>query len=462
MRAWEQFLEQQQRELGPQIVKKWLEPLKVLRFDAANLYLEAKDHFQALWFEEHVRKKAEAQFVNNNERKIKIHLSIINSNPQKQLPKRPKKSGPLQNASLPFQLQFDQLDPLATFDNYIQTDASLIAYKLLREIVCHHTKEAPTEFSERDLMTFNPIYLHGFSGTGKTHLLLAVANALKVKGINVLYVRADTFTDHVVSAIRAGEMSTFRQIYRRADVLILDDVHLFSRKGATQEELFHTFNALHLASKQIILSSNVAPHELQHIEPRLVSRFEWGIVLPLQPPNKQEQRKLLTKRLELLQFPMSKRSVDFLLETFTSSTKALMRAVDALILRSHLHGAKEALLSEMLSISELKTVLGDLMEAERRSELTPEKILTTVAEHFGITTEDIKGSSQRRESVLPRQLTMYLCRDKLNTPYMSIGEFFNRDHSTVMSSIKRIDVELEKGNRDIVCTLNALRGKLQV
>ncbi len=339
---------------------------------------------------------------------------------------------------------------------FVPRDASMVPYKLMSEIINYQTNQVSEDFSEKELITFNPVFLHGPAGTGKTHLAMATANAVKEEGINVVYARAETFTDHVVSAIRAGEMSTFRQTYRNADILILDDVHVFSRKGATQEELFHTFNALHLSGKQIILTANCLPQELQHIEPRLISRFEWGIVLPLLVPSRDELKHLLAKKMDVFNFPINKKTSQFLLETFHTNPKSLIRALEALVLRSD-----QDVPPQKITVPAAAELLADLVKDEKKSELTPEKILITVSEHFGITVDDITGKSQQRDSVLPRQIAMFLCRVKLNLPYMKIGDLFERDHSTVMSSFKRIDQEVKEGRTEVTSSLSAISHKFQ-
>ncbi len=451
MQAWENFLQSQEAELGIDTVQKWLRTLKIQRFDACNLYLEAKDSFQALWFEEHIRSKAQVKLLNGNNKKIKIHLDVANS-PQK-VKKSKIKVKEKNPKAPPFQLNFDDLDPHCLFQYFMLSEENNLTHKLLLEIAglspqVHSTK----------LGTFNPIYIYGSAGTGKTHLLMSLAHALRAQGLRTVYVRAETFTDHVVTAIRAGEMSVFRQAYRNIDALIVDDVHVFSRKGATQEEFFHTFNTLHLEGKQIILAANCAPQELQLIEPRLVSRFEWGIVLPLKPLKNEDIRQLLTAKSQALHFALPVKIADFLIETFTSNSKALIRALEALVLRLHLD-SKNTLAS--LTPTAAKTLLNDLIEEEQKSAITSAKIIQAVAEQYGIRTEDILGKAQTRECALPRQLAMHLCRDQLKMPYMKIGDLFSRDHSTVMSSVKHIQKALDQDDRDISATWHAIIKKLQ-
>ena len=450
MQAWEQFLQQQEVELGKETVQKWLRSLKVQRFDACNLYLEAKDSFQALWFEEHIRGKAQTKLMNGNNKRIKIHLSIANTPPN---PKKNSKEKTLKKSDAPFQLIFDELDPLCLLENFIVNDENKLALKLLMEAT-DSTKQGRPD----SLGAFNPIYIYGGSGSGKTHLLMGAAHAFKERGLRTMYVRAEMFTSHVVYAIRSSEMSIFRQAYRNIDVLIVDDVHIFSRKGATQEEFFHTFNTLHLEGKQIILSANRAPQELQLIEPRLISRFEWGIVLPTQTLSASETKSLLAAKAKAFNFNLPPKIADFLLETFTSNPKALTKALEALILRLHLESPHS---TAALNIVGVKLLLSDLILEEQKSAVTSTKIIRSVAEHFGIRSEDILGKAQTRECSLPRQLAMFFCRQHLKLPFMKIGDLFSRDHSTVMTGIKQIQKAIDLNDRDTVSNYQVISKKLQ-
>lgn len=451
MLAWENFLRLQEKSLGADSVQKWLRTLKVVHFDACNLFLETSDAFQIHWFEEHVRKSANQLLLNNNKKKIKVHLSLVGDPP---LPaqKKGSKKGPDKEsaADIPkFSISFDELDPHCTFEHFISTDASAFAFKLLCKTV-------------EELNTYNPIYLHGGTGSGKTHLLMAVAHALRAKKISAVYTRAETFTEHVVTAIRAGEMSLFRQSYRNADVLLIDDVHVFGRKIATQEELFHTFNTLHLAGKQIILSANCTPSELTFIEPRLVSRFEWGIVIPIEAPSREILKTIIKAKASAFNCSIPPQVVDLLVELFPSSCKAVVRAVEALVLRSHFHERNTPNAISQFSADTVKRYLADLIAEEQRAAMTPQKILQTVTEFFAIPQEEVLGKSQSRECVIPRQIAMLFCRTELQLPFKRIGEIFGRDHSTVMSSIKLIQKGLENNDPNIAPAVHALQKKLKI
>ena len=360
MRAWDEFLTELEKDLGKETIKKWLSPLKVVRFDACNLYLEAEDSFKAIWFEEHVRHKIKNRLLNNNKKQILVHITLADQKSHEE-PKAKKKA--VVGAPPPFQLIFDSLDEKCSFSDFITSQSNLLPYKLLCEACGLDSK---TLQKITPVVSFNPIYLFGRKGTGKTHLMMAVAKALTERGSKAVYVRAETFTEHVVSAIRTGEMQAFRKMYRNAEALLIDDIEVFSRKNATQEELFHTFNTLHVEGKQIILSGSSSPQELKFIEPRLISRFEWGIVIPLQTLGKEEMRTLLIKRAEQMHFSLSEEVIDFLLGTFGGNTKSLIRSLEALILREHLSsGVKNNKMP--LDQARARHVLSDLIQEEEKA-----------------------------------------------------------------------------------------------
>lgn len=448
MQAWDQFLELIDRELGKATVDKWLRPLKVVSFDALNLFLEAQDTFQILWFEEHIRQRAQKNFYNNNQKPIKIHLSTVN-NGGKAAPKSFKRRDKFDGEKSSY--SFKSLDKSCTLSNFIFTKENLLADRLLQQLV----KLDPSNTPE-----FNPIYIYGPKGCGKSHLLMACTTLFQSNGFKAIYSSSDIFTDHLVSAIRSADMSRFREVWRACDVLLLDDIEHFAKKGATQEEFFHTFNALHLAGKQIILSSNVPPQELTQIEPRLVSRFEWGIVVPLKPLSKDHFAAMLQKKAEALKVQLPPKVAAYLIDFFQSSPKALMQGLEALVLRMHLEKESFQTLNQLTPLA-LKKILSDLLRMEELSLITPNKIISGIAQVFQVGEADVIGKSQAKECLEPRKAAMYLCREMLKMPYNKIGEAFSRDHSTVMSSIKQIEKQLKEPNSTIAQTLQQAMKKIK-
>jgi chromosomal replication initiator protein len=453
MKAWQKFLDEIAEGLGPDTVNRWLRTLKVINFDACNLYLEARDAFQVLWFEEHVRAKVQQSFLNNNGKIIKVHLVLSDGLSDKPAAKISRKKADKQHQKHSY--DFDDLDPSCVFESFVSSEDNLFAYRLLSELAgFDYNIKKPTS-PKMALSTFNPIYIYGGSGVGKTHLLMATAALLKEQNLKVVYLRAATFIDHVIKAMRSGMMEDFRKIYRSADVLIIDDVSLFARKGACQEELFHTFNTLHQAEKQIILSSTVYPRGLKYIEPRLISRFEWGVTVPVGGVKKEDMAELVINKSKMLDFSIDNEVVNFLCENFGNNTEALSRALKALVLRQHLGGTLQSF--DLVTVQHL---LGDLIDVERQEVLTSSTLIRTVANFYGVPQKDILGKSQSRECALPRQVAMHLCRNLLNMPFMTIGDLFSRNHSTVMTSVRQIQKKLDGKDKAIEAAVSGIRQKI--
>ncbi|MCC6127681.1 MAG: ATP-binding protein [Chlamydiae bacterium] len=414
--------------LGVPIVDEWIRSLRVVSFDAANLYLEADNSFQIHWFEEHIRPRLKNTFVNNNLRPIAVHIKLASF----EAPSK-KTSYPQKNTC---QIHPDPLEEDFTFKGFLPSENNLIAHGLFQQLAD----------GTLPLATFNPLLIYGPKGSGKTHLLTAIAHALQLHK-KVFFVKTETFTEHVVQSIRSGSMQAFRQLYREIEVLIVDDVHLLARKNATQEEFFHTFNTLHTSGLQIFLSANAPPSQLTDIEPRLISRFEWGLSAALGPPK--NIREILELKARLWKLSISSPIFEFILQEIPSKP---IDALQALALRAG---------QNRIDFPGAKNLLKDFVLREKQEMLTAEQIIQAVAKHFGIRPEDLLGKSQAREFVLPRQLAMYSCREQLKMAFQAIGKLFGRDHSTVMASVKQIQKGIEENKQDLTEAMRSLCKELK-
>lgn len=441
MQAWEQFLSKHLKDIGEENVHKWLRTLKTLKYDACNLYLEASDSFQANWFEEHIRPRLKS-FVNNNNHPINVHLAVAGTTPA------PAKIYTGMAAAAP--ILPDPLHPHFTFPFFSQTEENGMAFGLLSQIIGYDPKTQTVGQPEVSLAAFNPIYIYGGKGSGKTHLLMGAAQLFQSKGLHVFFVNAEKFTEHVVGAIRQSRMQEFRKAYRNIDILMLDDIHILARKAATQEEFFHTFNTLHTLGKQIILTANVAPKDLTEIEARLISRFEWGLTLHIDK-KKENLRDILLMKAKAFQMVLPETVINLLLSSFGANAKNLCSALEALALRANMDNK-----SSQLTQSIAEKYLEDLLELEKKNASSPQTIVKAVSEHYSIRPGDILGKAQNREASLPRQVAMYFCRAHLKLPFMKIGEFFGRDHSTVMTSIKQVEKGLEENASGICIAVSAI------
>ncbi len=442
MQAWNEFLQVLEHKFSKTAVDKWVRPLKIVRFDACNIYLQAIDPFQAGWVEEHILPFAKKSFLNSNSHPIKIHLTTGEA---------PAASPSEEVDPLPYShllsFESDPLLPFSTFSQFVPSKKNKRPFESFARLLGYNLQ---TGQSEEPRETCNPIYIYGPAGSGKTHLLMAAALFFQKHHKKVLYVRGETFTSHVVNAIRAGVMTEFRRAYRGVDVLIIDDVGIFGRKNATQEELFHTFNTLHTEGKQILLSAHIHPRLLEYIEDRLISRFEWGISLPFEKAEDPSiLAEILKQRAQFYNLPLKKNIQEYLLKHFTNPI-TLCKALSTI--------AEEREMRRLsLELVSLEPVLNKLFRENAKHALTPEKILEFVSSTFGIRKDDILSKSKLRESVLPRQIAMYLLREELHLPFMKIGDIFHRDHSTVMSSIKLISQGIASQDPDITYHMNQLR-----
>jgi chromosomal replication initiator protein len=389
------------------------------------------------WFEEHIRARAKKDFLNNNLRPIKIHLTC---NTHATLDDKSDK--PTQNAHLPYIPTQDSLLTEYNKSQFIFSKGNIILEKLLSQII------------SLDSPPFNPIFLYGGACVGKTHLLQALAQELEKKHSQVLYLRAETFTENLVKAIRSGQMLEFRKFYRNVDILLVDDVQHLGKKNATQEEFFHTFNTLHNQNKQIILSANVAPGALQYIEPRLISRFEWGLSLPITKLDEEDLMLMVENRGRQLGLSLTEASRQFVVEEFSANPKSIHKALEALYLRASSY-------RKSLSPPKIQLILKDLLEAEKKAVLSPDKILASVAEFYGLSCKDIFSKSQTQECTTPRQVAMFLCRTHLKIPFTKIGEYFGRDHSTVIASVRLIEEKMQIKDHDISNAIATIGQKMQ-
>ncbi|MGR3912503.1 MAG: DnaA/Hda family protein [Candidatus Rhabdochlamydia sp.] len=409
MKEWDLFLEKQKDRLGSDAIDRWVKSLKIVDFDAVNLYLEASDPFQVHWFEQYLRPLAKSSFKTANGRAIQIHLSLMGSGAAS-LKKEWKPA---------LDLTADFLISTATLDSFFPGETNDLHFSLFKECIKDNQ--------------FNPLYLYGPKETGKTHLLMAACQEFKKQNKSFFYIKADRFTQHIVAAIRSGLMPLLREHYRKHDVLIIDEVETLADRSASQEELFHTFNALHLAGKQIILAGRELPSQLKGIEPRLTSRFEWGLVLSLSAPSPLDLHNYFKQKIISKNIQLPEHAVHFCLASF-HSIPLLNRAID--LLRPHL---KDTLITKAL----LEKWLLPLFKEEQKKALTPQVILKVVARSFDLHVTDLLGKSQSQDHTFARQMTMYLCRHLLHLPYAQIGEIFSRDHSTVMASVKLIDKKMQ-------------------
>ena len=307
---------------------------------------------------------------------------------------------------------------------------------------------------------YNPLYLYGGAGLGKTHLMHSIGHFILEQNPDkkVLYVNSEEFTNEVIESIRSGNaaaMTKLREKYRTVDVLLLDDVQFIIGKESTQEEFFHTFNVLHTAGKQIILSSDKPPKEMETLEERFRSRFEWGLIADIQPPDYETRMAILRKNAEIYEKNIDDEIINYIATNIKSNIRELEGALRKVIASSRLNNTE-------LTLQLAEDALKDIIYPEAPIEITPSFIIKVVADHFGISPDDIISKKRNSEFVIPRQICMYMIREYTATSLESTAKILNKkDHTTVIHGINKIKEEMDK-NTDIKNKVEIIKKKISV
>ena len=322
------------------------------------------------------------------------------------------------------------LNPNYTFDTFIVGSNNRFAHSASLAVA-----ESPGE-------VYNPLFIYGGAGLGKTHLMHAIAHFIQTEHpeLKVLYVTSETFTNELIESIRNGNNSAitkFRDTYRNIDVLLIDDIQFLAGKDGTQEEFFHTFNELHIAKKQIIISSDRPPKEMETLEERIRSRFEWGLQADIGSPDYETRMAILHKKVEMDGFKIKDEILHYIAVNIKSNIRELEGALNKLIAYSNLEGKP---ITMEIAVKELQNIISP----DKPLEITPQLIVEVVSEHFNITVDQIMSKNRSSDIAKPRQIAMYLCKQMTSQPLDSIGQLLGgRDHSTIIHGVKKITSEYE-------------------
>ena len=354
---------------------------------------------------------------------------------------------PVMNQRLPRQGQFDwstaaQLNPRYTFDAFVIGNGNQFA------------RAAALAVAERPSRAYNPLFLYGGVGMGKTHLMHAIGHEVKRRQpvANICYVSAEKFTNEMITSLRNDRMTSFRDRFRSVDVLLIDDIQFIAQKERTQEEFFHTFNALHENMRQIVIASDRPPKELAEIEDRLRSRFEWGLIADIQPPDLETKVAILQKKAESDQVVLPTDVALFIASNVRTNVRELEGAMTRLVAWCQ-HNHME------ITLANTQQCLKQFIDMQVRK-VTIEAIQRAVAEQFGMKVADLKQKNNSRNVVVPRQIAMYLAKQMTEASLPEIGrQFGNKHHTTVMHSIGKID-EQRRTDKDLHRTLNKLQDQL--
>lgn len=322
------------------------------------------------------------------------------------------------------------LNPKYKFDTFVVGSNNKLAHSAALAAA-----ESPGE-------VYNPLYIYGGAGLGKTHLMHSIGHFILERNpeIKVLYVTSENFTNEVISCIRSGDaikMNNMREKYRTVDILMIDDIQFIIGKESTQEEFFHTFNTLHSAGKQIILSSDKPPKDMETLEERLRSRFEWGLIADIQPPDYETRMAILQKNAENYNKEIDNEVLQYIAENVKSNIRELEGALNKIMAFSKLNKVD-------INLEYAEEALKDVIYPNKKKEITPSLIIEVVAEHFGISPEDIASRKRTAELVQPRQIVMYLCRQLTESSLQNIAKTIGKkDHTTVLHGIEKITEKME-------------------
>ena len=335
-----------------------------------------------------------------------------------------------------------QLNPRYTFDAFVIGSGNQFAHA-----ACQAVAERPSK-------AYNPLFLYGGVGMGKTHLMQAIGHEVKRRQpqASICYVSSEKFTNEMINSLRYDKMTSFRDKFRNVDVLLIDDIQFLAQKERTQEEFFHTFNALHESMKQIVIASDRPPKELAEVEDRLRSRFEWGLIADIQPPDLETKVAILQKKSEQEKVTLPTDVALFIASNIRSNVRELEGALIRLVAHSSLIGAE-------ITLSYTQQVLKHFIDSQARK-VTIESIQKAVAEQFGLRLVEIKAKNNSRSIVYPRQIAMYLAKHLTEASLPEIGrQFGGKHHTTVLHSVEKIE-DVRKGDKDLNRLLNKLTEQL--
>ena len=435
-------------ELSNVAFKTWLLPLKVFRIEGNILKITAPFEQAATYVENKYKTFLYVAVAEAMGEEYEIRI-ITEDEALKEKPLEPETPKKAAAAPAPkvAEEQKTNLNPRYTFDTFVIGSNNRFAHAAALAVAESPGKE------------YNPLFLYGGVGLGKTHLMHSVAHYILQQDPTkkVLYVTSEVFTNELIDSIRNGNnnsMTAFREKYRNIDVLLIDDVQFIIGKESTQEEFFHTFNALHSANKQIIISSDRPPKDMETLEARLQSRFEWGLIADISSPDYETRMAILRKKEELDGYNIDDEVIRYIATNIKSNIRELEGALNKLVALSNLEKRE-------INISMAEEVLKDIISPNQKREVTPQVILEVVAEHYGISVSDIIGGKRNAEIVTPRQVVMYLCREITDTPYKAIGILLgNRDHSTIINGDGKVRKQLQANDGSLKNNIDIIRKKL--
>lgn len=407
---WNKVLEQIKEEIGEISFDIWFPMAKFIGYKNNKVYVNVPNNLTKEWIELKYSDLIENKFCSLTGQNITLVLST-----ESVIEKENRSSN---------------LNPKYTFDSFVVGNSNRFAHA-----ACYAVGESPAK-------AYNPLFIYGGVGLGKTHLMQAIGHHILAKnpGSSVMYVSSEQFTNELIMSIKDDNTSGFRQKYRNIDVLLIDDIQFLAGKERTQEEFFHTFNSLYEANKQLVISSDRPPRSIPTLEDRLRSRFEWGLITDIQPPDLETRIAILRKKAQNENLDIPYDVLDYIANYIDSNIRELEGALIRLV-------AYATLNNKPLNMNTAAEALKDILPAPRPKKITIENIQKAVAEYYGIQMGELLSKKRNKQLVYPRQIAMYLCRKLTDASYPQIGEQFGgRDHTTVLHAYEKVEKDILNDN----------------
>lgn len=434
---WQAVLGELELHISKASFTTWFAHTSIGLFENEKVVVCVPNTFTKTWLEKKYHKHILSSLQNITQRRIReISYQIVQNSPQKiqkQVPEKQKTVlTPIQNSPQKIQKNSSPFNLKYLFNSFVVGKTNELAYA-----ACKAITEKPGE-------AYNPLFIYGGVGLGKTHLLQAIANTMVQKGTaieRIRYVSSEKFTNEYIQTVQSGEARGFKDRYRNIDILLIDDVQFFSGKERTQEEFFHTFNHLHQQNKQIVLTSDRSPKEIKALENRLLSRFEWGMIVDIAAPDLETRIAIFEKKCEEKGFFLDKDIITLVAENITTNIRELEGVLNRIIANHQLRKqkpTKESVEEIIMSIKPRKT----------RGSVAPKTIISAVGDYFEVSLSDLLGKSREQKISFPRQIIMFLLREELGHSFPAIGnELGGRDHTTALHAHTKIKNEITKNEK---------------
>lgn len=451
---WQAALAELELNLSKANFTTWFKNTFILEYLNEKVVIGVPNAFTKTWLENKYHSQIIKALQNITDQKVKEVVYKVFSNQKKiaQIvnqeiisPSSPETTEKIEKKALDKKIKMHSTDlnERYIFDNFVVGKKNELAHAACMAVADHPGK------------TYNPLFIYGGVGLGKTHLMQAVGHKILNNDANkkVLCVPCETFTNEFIKSVGMGQADKFKDKYRSVDVLLIDDIQFLAGKEGTQEAFFHTFNHLHQSDKQIVITSDRPPKAIPTLENRLISRFEWGMIVDIGAPDLETRIAILKNKCQEKNYPLDDEIIVFIATTIQSNIRELEGALNRVIASGQLSGDKP-------NIDSVKKLLSTLTSTPKKGALTAKRIIEAAAEYYDIKIADIVGNCRKKELVLPRQIVMFIMREEMNASFPNIGqELGGRDHTTAMHACNKIKKELEDNDK-LQQDINLIKQKL--